>query len=63
MSKFDRKVVAFKNAEEAADGVEKYADYNLVAVVAVDAIRRLIFVFEKERGAGRPPKKKSESDN
>ena len=59
--KYDRKIAAFKSAEHAAEGIGDYADFNLVSVLVVD--RRIVFVFEKERGAGRPPKKKAESEN
>lgn len=60
--KFDRKVVAFKSAEHASEEIGDFADFNLVSVLVVD--RRIVFVFEKERGAGRPPsKKKAESEN
>ena len=59
--KYDRKVVAFKSAEQAGEEIGDYADFSLVSVVVLD--RRVIFIFEKEKLAGRPPKKKAESDN
>ena len=60
--KYDRRIVAFKSAEHAAEEISDYADLSLVSVIVLD--RRVIFIFEKERTAGRPPsKKKAESEN
>ena len=55
MAKFDRKIVSFSSAAQADDRVSEYEEFNIVAVVGLD--KRLVFIFEKERGPGRPKKK------
>jgi len=51
MSKYDRRVISVQ-PPHAQGELEKYTDYVIVSVTAVN--NRLVFVLEKERGPGRP---------
>ena len=57
MAKFVRQVVSFQNAAQAEARISDYEEYNIVAVVGLD--KRLVFIFEKEKTAGRPKKEDS----
>ena len=54
MAKFVRQVVSFSNAAQAEARIGEFDNYNIVAVVGLD--KRLVFIFEKEKTAGRPKK-------
>ena len=54
MSKFERRVISVQ-PPHAEDELEKYGDFSIAAVVPVN--NRLVFILEKEKGPGRPPKK------
>ena len=54
MPKFDRKVLSVQ-PPQAESELEKYSEYSIV--LAVNLNNRIVFVLEKEKGPGRPPKK------
>ena len=57
MAKFIRQVVSFSSAAQAESRISEFEEFNIVAVVGLD--KRLVFIFEKEKTAGRPKKEDS----